>query len=450
MKNSSEQNRHYVYTVSLGCPKNFVDTEVIAGSMVIQGFGMTPDLEDADVYLLNTCAFLPSARSEAEEYLEEASAWKAEYPEHRKIVVSGCLNQWDTDHVYPARFPQVDLWAGINEVAHLGELLLKLMADGKVVVPVEMPAYLYDESTPRLQLTPNHYAYIKIADGCNNRCSYCSIPKIRGELRSRGCDSVVKEAENLLAGGACELIVIGQDITAFGNDRGKPELASLLQRLDNLPGEYLLRLLYTHPAHFSPELIDVMAHGKHVLPYIDMPLQHISDNILQAMGRKVGRKHIETLLAELRRSIPGLAIRTTFITGFPGESEADFQELYDFVKAQRFERLGVFTYCAEPDTPAAGMAEQVPQDVAAARRDRLMELQAEISLAFNRSLIGKEMKVIIDSPADSGAYLGRTYLDTPEIDNCVMVKTRRRLDSGAIVPVKITAAGAYDLTGVPV
>jgi len=449
MKSKSEKNRHFVYTVSLGCPKNFVDTEVIAGSMVVAGFGLTSDLDEADLYLLNTCAFLPSARAEAEEYLADASAWKAKAPKHRKIVVSGCLNQWDTDRIYPARYPQVDLWAGINDVAKLGERLAVLFQTPATPGLVEIPDYLYDETTPRLQLTPSHYAYIKISEGCDNRCSYCSIPKIRGRLRSRGCDSVVKEAENLLAGGVKELIVIGQDITAFGHDRGHAELSALLRRLDALPGDFRLRLLYTHPAHFTPELVDVFASGKHLLPYLDMPLQHIADRILKVMGRKVGRPEIEKLLRELRAKIPGLGLRTTFITGFPGETNAEFQELYDFVQAQRFERMGVFTYCPEPETAAARMADQVPQELAASRRDRLMELQAKLSLKFNQAQIGKVWQVMIDAPADSEGYLGRTYLDTPEIDNCVMVRTRSKLEPGAVIPVTITAADEYDLTGKP-
>ncbi len=435
-----------VHIVSLGCPKNFVDTEVMAASLLAHDFGISPDPAHSDVFLINTCAFLPSARAEAEEFIEEAIQWKKQR-KNRRIVVSGCLNQWDNEHIYEKKYPEVDLWNGINKTPDLGKTLSRLYSDGNSDSQYEHCSFLYDENTPRLQLTLPHYAYIKISEGCDNCCSYCSIPRIRGHLRSRSIKSVITEAENLLRNGVKELILIGQDITAFGHDHKDGSLAELLRHLDMLEGDFMVRLLYTHPAHFTDELIETIAKSQHILHYIDMPLQHISDRIMASMGRKVTRQQVEALLDKLTAAIPDITIRTTFITGYPGETEEEFQELYDFAAARKFQRLGVFAYCEEPQTRAIELADKVPAEVAEERRDKIMEMQAKNSLIFNNSLVGKDLRVIVDEQTGKSTALGRTYMDAPDIDNLVYVRNVLRVSAGDIITVKITACSNYDLEG---
>jgi len=309
-----------------------------------------------------------------------------------------------------------------------------------------VPSFLYDEKTPRLQLTLPHIAYLKIADGCNNRCSYCAIPDIRGNLRSRLIESVVAEAAAALDNGASELIVMAQDITAFGADRADGgDLSALLTELDKLPGVFWIRLLYTHPAHFSQKLIETIAGSRHVIPYVDMPLQHISDKLLKSMRRHISEEATRELLARMRAGIPQLALRTTLITGLPGETADDFKLLKDFVIEQEFDRLGVFSYFPEPDTPAAGFPEQVTAAPAEERAAELMEIQAKIALKKNNLLVGREFDVIVDFVEDSGT-VGRTYMDAPEIDNIVVMPEVFDLAPGQICKTQITAAETYELT----
>ena len=436
------------FMVSLGCPKNFVDTEVIAGSILTGGVGITPDPEEADIYIINTCAFIPTARKEAESVIKEAVAWKKNFPKERKIIVCGCLIQWDKDFSIRNKFKKVDLWLGIDNIPEAGNLILEAISENPKASPLpsSSPEYLYDDLTPRLQLTLPHFAYIKISEGCSNKCSYCAIPNIRGKLRSRKQDSIVKEASNLLAGGVKELILIGQDTTAYAADSGeKDSLAKLLRKLDKLKGDFWLRLLYTHPAHFSDKLIETIADSEHALPYIDMPLQHISDKLLRSMNRRTASKDIRKLLDKIRAAIPEIALRTTFITGYPGETDKDFEELLSFVKEEKFQRMGAFVYYPEPSTPAASMPGQVPPEVAAERRDALMKAQSKISLSFNKSLAGKVFDVIVDT-VDAKRAMGRTFMDAPEIDNCVLFSGK--VNPGDLVKVKITGASEYDLKGI--
>ena len=436
-----------VFIVSLGCPKNFVDTEVMAGMLITNGYGLTFEPESADIMLINTCAFLPSAREECYEAITDAEKWKRRRP-GRKIAVAGCLIQWDKERSFVERFPMVDAWNGVDNPHGIAELLA---ADGRVKLAGEgcPPAFLYNENTPRLQLTLPHVAYLKVADGCDNRCSYCSIPNIRGNLRSRSVDSCLAEARNLLASGVKELVLIAQDITAFGQDNGRGEdFAGLLASLDALEGDFWIRLLYTHPAHYTDAAIAQIASAKHVVPYLDMPLQHIADGVLARMGRKVDGKTTRALIEKLRREIPDLALRTTFITGFPGESDSDFKELRDFAGEFQFDRLGVFAYAAEPNTPASTMPDQVPGELAEERADIIMQMQADISLEKNRALIGKKMRAIIDV-AERREASGRSYLDAPEIDNCIIV-AGNGLVEGGFMDVEITDADTYDLYAKPI
>ncbi len=451
-KKSSPVISRNVYIVSLGCPKNFVDTEVLAGSLLVSGWGITMDTDEADVFMINTCAFIPPAREEAREVISEAVEWKKLNLKNRRILVCGCLIQWDKKETFKADFPEVDLWAGIDQIpnvaARLNSLYEKQTGDEVTFLRTEVPKYIYNELTPRLKLTLNHIAYVKIAEGCDNRCAYCSIPSIRGCLHSRTIASIKKEVSDLLGADTKELILIAQDVTAFGCDRkGSGEtLAGLIRELDSFKGDYWIRLLYTHPAHFSDELIDAVAGAEHVLPYIDMPLQHISDGILHRMGRKVTSAQIRTLLDKLRAKIPGIAIRTTFITGLPGEMDAEFKELEEFVKEQKFHRVGVFGYYPEPGTPAADMEDRVSAEIAEKRAGKIMDLQAKISLKRNKSLAGKTFDVIVDSV--NGDYaVGRTYMDAPEIDNEVIIAVDRDIEAGKFSRITITGADVYELEG---
>jgi ribosomal protein S12 methylthiotransferase len=444
-KSKSLNPEGIVYVVSLGCPKNLVDTEVMTGILVSNGFFLTMDPDQADIYLINTCAFIPSARSEATEALEEAQAWKEEAPDERKIIIAGCLIQWDKQESYRKQFPIVDIWIGVDQVPDIARLL-KEIKPGMNYIRNETPTFLYDEKIPRLQLTLPHIAYLKIADGCDNRCSYCAIPDIRGNMRSRSLQSVVSEAKTALNNGATELLIMAQDITTFGDDREDNEdLSALLLEIDKLEGNFWIRLLYTHPAHFPQKLIDTIAACKHVLPYVDMPMQHISAKLLNSMHRHISEADTRDLLKRMRRGIPNLAIRTTFITGLPGETEEDFKMLKDFIIGQEFERLGVFSYSPEPDTPAAGFPDQVPHALAEERAAELMEIQAKISLKKNKLLVGREFDVIVDFIEEFGA-IGRTYMDAPEIDNVVVLENICDLTPGQVYKTVITDADTYELT----
>ncbi len=438
-----------VFVVSLGCPKNLVDTEIVVGGLLQNEFLLVFDPDEADLYMLSTCAFIPSAREETEEEIAMAAAWKNEDPAGRRLIVCGCIVQWDETGAFRKCYPEVDLWAGIDSAEKLGKMALKLFksAPQREIVRKEIPDYMYNERTPRMQLTLPHIAYLKIADGCDNRCAYCSIPNIRGNMRSRSIKSVIAEAKNLIAGGVKEILIIAQDITAFGMDNDIPEenFAELLKQLDQLDGDYYLRMLYTHPAHFNDEIIDAMSKCRHLFPYVDVPLQHINDKILKAMGRRITSAGIRELLDKLRWAVPGIAIRTTFITGLPGEDEEAFEELVDFVKVQRFERLGVFSFSPEPGTPAADMPETPSSEVAEKRSDKIMEIQSKIALEENTALIGQEIDVIVDWLGKDSAS-GRSFHDAPEIDNTVIIQNANKsLQSGTIVKGKVVAANEYEL-----
>ena len=431
-----------VYLVALGCPKNFIDSEVIAGTLAAAGYPPVPDPEEAELYVVNTCAFLPQARSEAKEELAAACRWKEEDPRRRKVIAAGCLVEYDRKRGDAKReFPAVDLWLRADDIARLPELL-----DGAApAADNASPAWIYNETTPRMILTLPHLGGLKIADGCCNRCSYCSIPEIRGALRSRSIASVLREAMQLLDCGVREITLLAQDITAFGHDTGE-SLAELLRKLDALPGDFVLRLLYTHPAHYTDELIDTLADAGKVLPYLDMPLQHISDPILKAMNRHTTRAATEALIARLRERIPGLTLRTTFITGLPGEGEKEFSELAEFIRDIRFERMGVFTFAPEPGTPAAAMRGQVPAAVAEERAQLLMRRQTARMRRFHKTLIGKKFRTMIDMAEDDWA-IGRSSMDAPEIDNRIVLPRRHGVKAGEFHWVEITGTRGNDLLG---
>ena len=433
-----------LYLVSLGCPKNLVDSEVIAGNLLSNGAAWAYTPEEATIYVINTCAFLPEAREEAAQEIEQAVLWKNASPQERTIIVCGCLSQYDKNKEFANRFPEVDIWAGVDDVAKISDIIA-----GKCQVS-RTKEYLYSSDTPLLPLTLEHTAYLKIADGCNNICSYCAIPGLRGSLRSRKQEDVVKEAENAIANGAKELIIIAQDITAYGMDRpqDKEDLPSLLGAIDSLEGDFGIRLLYTHPAHYTDKLFETLSQMKHLIAYVDIPLQHINDRILSAMNRHVDSARIREVIAKLREAVPGITIRTTFITGLPGESEEEFAELEKFIRETKFDRLGVFPYSPEPGTPAAAMPDQIPLEVAEARASKLMAYQRRAMKSANKKLIGSVMDVIIDSVAD-GYAVARGSADAPDIDNAVFVENiSSRIHPGDRITVEIVDTDRCDLVAV--
>ena len=432
-----------VLITSLGCAKNFVDTELAAASFLCSGFGLTDREEDADIQFVNTCAFLKAAREEASGHIRALKRWKAARL-GRKIIVTGCFVEW-ADPAELARYPYVDVWMRIDQIAEAGSIALKAVR-GNPESPrlPKCPGYLYTHETPRVQLTPPHYAYLKIADGCDNCCAYCMIPSIRGPLRSRTIESVAAEAQSLIRNGAIELILIAQDSGGFGRDRaGKPELAELLRKLDRLQGNYWLRLMYLHPASINDELLAVLRKMKHLIRCIEMPIQHISDRMLRRMGRKLSGAQTREAVKSILNL--GYSVRTTLMTGFPGETAADFNELLEYVQETGFARLGVFAYSREPGTRAAEMPDQVSSRTGKARAGKLLAAQQEISLRHNQALIGTEQTVIIDRISGRGKAEGRTLSDAPDIDNLVHVRYQGRLTAGAVVTARIDQAAEYEL-----
>ena len=419
-----------IHLASLGCAKNLVDSERILGRLATAGALVGAAAEDADVILVNTCGFIGPAVDESMETIADYARLKAADPTVR-LLVMGCLVERAADELR-RELPEVDGLFGLDEhdaiVAACG---------------------LVEERTGedvRLLLTPRHTAYLRISDGCNNRCAYCTIPLIRGPFRSRQPEEIVREAEQLVAGGARELNVIGQDTTSYGCDLdGAPPIHELLARLADIAGLDWLRLLYTHPAHFTDGLIDAYASIEKLCPYVDLPLQHLNDDILRAMGRGVTQRESLDLIERLRARIPGVAIRTTFIVGFPGETRGQVHELLDLVERTAFDHVGVFRYSAEEGTRAARMPGQVPERVKAKRQKELMLAQQAISFAANRRMLGKSIDVLIDAASDEeGVWIGRTATQAPDVDSVTLVRGAD-LEPGMIVPAHVVDAIGYDL-----
>ena len=444
-KNSIEKIS--VHIISLGCPKNLVDTEIMAAILLKNGFALSSQADESQVMLINTCAFIKAARDESLMHIKKALKWKKR-KKNRKIILCGCLNQLKTDQNSEKILNEVDLRINLNNIEKIAEKLNELFYPSqKLETIVDEADYLPTPNTPRLILTPPHYAYLKIADGCSNHCSYCSIPLIRGKFRSRKQNDLITEAENLLKNGTKEIILIAQDSTNYGNDINyKNGLVKLLDRLDNLnPEKYWIRLMYCHPKHFSNDLFSLLENSEHLLPYVDLPLQHISDKILKSMNRGVTTKQTKILIEKLRQLRRKVAIRTTFICGYPGETEDDFQELLNFVKESSFERLGAFIYSPEPGTAAFYMEDKVPSFVSEKRLSTLLNTQREISLANNKKMIGKEIEIILDKKSSEDVFIGRSVYDAPDIDNNVELKSKKNLKTGNILKVKVIGASEYDL-----
>jgi ribosomal protein S12 methylthiotransferase len=448
--------------ISLGCAKNLVDAEIMLGSVLERGMQITSDADEADVLVVNTCAFIDSAKEESIEAILEAHAQRAfgKRP-NQKLIVSGCLSQRFAAELQ-ASLPEVDAFIGLDQVHELGAIVERLGAQDSFsrkasdkLAPLFVtprPTYIPDWDTPRFRLTPAHSVYLKLAEGCNHPCSFCVIPQMRGRHRSRPPASVLAEMRRLVAEGVKEINLISQDTTYYGMDlwaakagprqpvdssRG-PTLAALLREIEEIDGDFWVRLLYTHPAHWSNELIETIARARKVARYVDMPLQHIDEAMLGRMRRETSRAHIEDLLVRLRTGIPAIALRTTFIVGFPGETEAEFESLLEFIERIRFERLGVFKYSQEEGSRAARMPGQISAAEKNARFRQAMRLQQKIAREIAAEKVGQELKLLVDQP-----LIARSEADAPEVDTRVILAAAAPV--GKFVRRKILGTRGYDL-----
>ena len=456
-----------VGVISLGCAKNLVDAEIMLGGVLERGMQITADADDADVLIVNTCAFIDSAKEESIEAILDAHQQRGlRKKPGQKLIVSGCMAQRFSQKL-AGELPEVDAFIGLDQVADAGKIIEQIQnGNSRTRNPLvderweplnlvtRKPVYIPDYDTPRFRLTLPHTAYVKIAEGCNHPCSFCVIPQMRGKHRSRTIESVVTEVRNLVAEGVKEINLISQDTTYFGMDlweqranptqpvdsaRG-PTLTRLLRELQKIDGDFWIRLLYTHPAHWSDELIETIAQCGKVARYIDMPLQHIHPRMLELMRRETSREHIENLIARIRAGIPGIALRTTFIVGFPGETEEHFEALLDFIENTRFERLGIFTYSQEEGSRAAKMEDQVPAKIKNARYRKAMKLQQKIAREISESKVGEHINVLIEKP-----LIARSEADAPDIDGQVILD--RPAQVGEFARVRITGTQVYDLIG---
>lgn len=449
--------------ISLGCAKNLVDSEIMVGHLQKAGMRVVADADHADVVIVNTCSFIDSSKEESIGHILEVHEKRGLRKRRReqKLIVAGCMSQRFSKEL-PGSMPEVDAFIGLDQVTRVAPIIEEIFAKerGRKAAPANFvtprSTFIPDYDTPRFRLTPRHFAYVKIAEGCNHPCTFCIIPQIRGRHRSRSVASVVAEARQLLAEGVREINLISQDTTFFGMDtwdeRPGPRspvdssrgaaLTSLLRELNGLEGEFWIRILYTHPAHWSDELIRTIAECPKVARYVDMPLQHISDRMLSAMQRETGGAYIRDLVGRIRAGIPGIALRTTFITGFPGETEADVDELCEFIRKTRFERLGVFRYSQEEGTRASKMQDQVPAKEKEQRWHRIMALQREIATSESSTRVGSRLRVLVDE-----AGVARGEADAPDIDGRVYVPLG--LPVGEFATVTITGYHDYDLLALP-
>jgi ribosomal protein S12 methylthiotransferase len=432
-----------VSLISLGCPKNLVDSEGALGEIAQAGHEIIVDKSHADVIVVNTCGFIEGAREESVQAILDALECK-DSGVCKAVIVMGCLSQRYAAEL-AAEMPEVDAFLGISHVGKLSETIDRVL-EGKRLVDASEPPTDWCEHTPRVQSTPPWTAYLKVSDGCDNRCAYCAIPDIRGRFRSRPEELIIDEAKRLADNGVREVVLVGQDLTQYGADLGKPNsLPDLLTKLNAVDGLHWVRPMYCYPSKVTPELIEAIASCEKVVKYMDMPIQHGDDGVLRSMNRKGSAEHYLRVINDLRERIPDIALRSTFIVGFPGETDAAFENLLGFVERIRFDRVGVFAYSREEGTPAYSMKPRVTRKIAAARVKRLMELQQSISLEKNRALIGTKMGVLVEGITDETIY-GRSYRDAPEIDGLVYI-LGGEARPGEFVDVEITDASEYDLVG---
>ena len=438
--------RYTVSLVSLGCPKNLVDAEVMLGHLPVERFSIITDESAADIIIVNTCAFIRDAQEESVETILEVADYKKK-GRCKLLIVSGCMPQRYQKEL-EKELPEVDFFMGTADAPRIVELLDRHL-EGRPQQEIGLPDYLYDHTTPRVTSSPYYSAYVKIAEGCANHCSYCVIPSIRGTLRSRTIESVVAETKRLVDNGVKEINLIAQDVTAFGAEHGNgPELPALLRELVKIKGLVWLRLLYAYPDGITDELLDLIAAEEKICNYLDLPIQHIDDRILAAMNRRVDESDIRALLQRIRTRIPEMTLRTSLIVGFPGESDAQFRKLLAFVEEGHFERLGAFRYSREDGTPAAQLDNQVPERTKQARVKRLMKAQARVSLKKNLALKGRIEPTLVEGYSEETELLlrGRSVHQAPDVDGQVYI-TSGQADVGDIVNLKITDSSEYDLIG---
>ena len=432
--------------VSLGCDKNLVDTEVMLGMLTGKGYSITDDENEADVVVINTCCFIGDAKEESiNNILEMAELRKS--GQIKALIVTGCLAQRYKEEIQ-TEIPEVDAIIGTTAIDTIVETLEGVLAgqSHNHIEDINLPP-VYDKK--RIVTTGGHYAYLKIAEGCDKRCSYCIIPKVRGNYRSIPMESLIAEAKQLVKFGAKELILVAQETTLYGKDLyGEKSLPKLLHELCRIDGLYWIRILYCYPEEITDELIETIRTEEKVCHYLDIPIQHASDNILKRMGRRTNQQELRDMIAKLRERIPDICLRTTLITGFPGETQEDHEELMAFVDEMEFDRLGVFTYSAEEDTPAATFDDQIDEELKKDRQAEIMELQQEIAFEKAQDAVGRTVLAIIEGklPVEH-AYSARTYMDAPGVDGLVFVQTSAELMTGDFVKVKITGSYEYDLIG---
>ncbi|MBE5978428.1 MAG: 30S ribosomal protein S12 methylthiotransferase RimO [Paenibacillaceae bacterium] len=433
--------------ISLGCDKNLVDTEMMLGLLNRDGYTFTDDEYEADVIVINTCCFIGDAKEESINTILEMAQRKID-GNCKALIVTGCLAQRYKQEIID-EIPEVDGILGTSTYDEISNVLKKALGgEGSVSCFHELDL-LPQTETDRILTTGGHYAFLKIAEGCDKHCTYCIIPSLRGNYRSVPMENLIKEAEKLADKGVKELILVAQETTLYGVDLyGKKSLPELLKKLCRISGIQWIRIQYCYPEEITDELIAVMKEESKICRYLDMPIQHASDRILKRMGRRTSKEQLKDIINKLRSEIPDIALRTTLISGFPGETEEDHEELMEFVDEMEFERLGVFAYSAEEDTPAAEFPDQVPQEIKEDRRDAIMELQQEISLDLSQSMVGKTLEVMIEGKvADENAYVARTYMDGPGVDGMIFVQTGEELMSGDFAKIRVTGAMEYDLIG---
>lgn len=438
--------------ISLGCDKNLVDTEVMLGILAQRGHQMVDDENEADIIIINTCCFIHDAKEESIQNILEMAQLK-ERGRLKALIVTGCLAQRYKDEILK-EIPEVDAVLGTTSYEEIGNVIDSVLSDnmverGQSRITMKDVDYLPEVKTKRLVTTGGHFAYLKIAEGCDKHCTYCIIPKVRGNYRSVPMENLLKEARELAEGGVKELILVAQETTVYGQDiYGEKMLPKLLRELCKISGIRWIRILYCYPEEITEELIQTMKEEPKICHYLDLPIQHASDAILKKMGRRTSKAQLIETIEKLRAAMPDIALRTTLITGFPGETEEDHEELMDFIDRMEFERLGVFTYSPEEDTPAAKMDGQIDEEVKEDRQAELMELQQDIVFEQAEDMIGRELLVMIEGKvADENAYVGRTYRDAPNVDGLIFVNTDEELMSGDFAKVKVTGAMEYDLIG---
>ena len=441
-----------LFCVSLGCDKNLVDTEKMLGVAGGLGVSFTDDETEADAILINTCCFIGDAKEESVNTILEMARYKEE-GKCRALIVAGCLAQRYKQEIID-EIPEVDAILGTTSYEEIVNVLTRLFGEEKEKKEEHISCFhdlkeLPETAKKRVMTTGGHYAFLKIAEGCDKRCSYCIIPYLRGPYRSVPMEQLLAEARELAENGVRELILVAQETTLYGKDLyGEKTLPKLLHELAQIPGIYWIRIQYCYPEEITDELIQTIKTEEKVCHYLDIPIQHASDRILKRMGRRTHKAELKERIGALRREIPDIALRTTFICGFPGETEEDHEELMEFVDEMEFERVGVFTYSAEEDTPAYSYPDQIPEEVKEERRADVMELQQEIAFEHCENMVGKVLDVMIEGKvADEPAYVGRTYMDAPNVDGLIFVNADEMLMSGDFVRVKVTGANEYDLIG---